>query len=65
MDLSTPPEVKELWQNCVPVESLPIKDFKEMLKAFKLPVRELKPEDFARFEARVSEDLGQLVFPVR
>ncbi len=65
MDLETPAEVSSLWQSCVPVESLSIKEFKEVLKAFKLPVRELKPEDFARFEARVSKELDQLVFPVR
>ncbi len=65
LDLSTPPEAAKMWEKCMPVESVPAKEFKELLKLLKLPVRELKPEDFARFEARVTSEMDQLVFPVR
>lgn len=65
MDLETPKEVIDVWSSCAPVESLTIKEFKDVLKALRLPVRDFKPEDFARFEARVNEAMDQLIFPVK
>lgn len=66
VDLKLSPEASELWKSSVPLESLNIKEFKEILKHFKLPVREFKLEDFVRFEVRVdSEKRDTLIFPVR
>jgi twinkle protein len=69
---------QELWQLAEPVEALDALEFRALLKTFRLPVKELKPEDFARFEARVKkvyltdgddEDqkkvVYELLFPVR
>ncbi len=51
--LTTDSATKRLWDRAEPVESLDAVEFRSVLKAFKLPTRELKPEDFARYEARV------------
>ena len=67
LDLDAPAsEVAREWEGCVPVESLSAQEFKEVLRALKLPLRSFKVEDFVRFEARVPRDtMDQLVFPVR
>ena len=36
-----------------------------VLKLFKMPVRDIKIEDFVRFETKISNDRTKLVFPVR
>jgi len=49
-----------------PVEGMAVKEYRELLKWLRLPlVRDLRQEDFARLEARVSPDGESLVFPVR
>jgi hypothetical protein len=61
----TPEEVSKMWQSCQPIESLTVKEFKEVLKLFKLPVVQLKPEDFVKYEVRVNKAQDKLIFPVR
>ena len=65
MPLEVPAQAAELWSSCSPLEGLTLKEFKAVLKHFRLPARDLKPEDFAIYEARVTEDQQELVFPVR
>ena len=65
LNLSTPHKVTEVWSRAVPLESLSADEFKELLKRLKLPVRDLKVEDFVRYEVRVNAEQDELYFPVR
>ena len=65
LPVQTSKEVGEFWAKCLPIESLTLAEFKEVLKAFKLPVRDLKVDDFVRLEVRVSPEHDELVFPAR
>jgi twinkle protein len=60
-----PKETADFWSTCLPVEALSSQEMKDVLKHLKLPLKDFKLEDFVRFEARVSANHEQLLFPVR
>lgn len=57
---------KLLLSQAQPVENLHAQDFKLLLKKFRLPLREVKQEDFAKLQVRVCDgEQKQLLFPVK
>ena len=65
INLNPDGEMLDFYQKCLPIESISAQEFRDLLKRLKLPVRELKMEDFVRFEVKVNPEKTQLVFPVR
>lgn len=63
----------EAWTKAEPIEALEASQFRAVLKAMRLPVREFKLEHFVRFEAKVANAADietspsniRLLFPVR
>lgn len=65
LNLDAPAEALDLWSRSDPVETLDVREFKDLLKMFRLPLRELKIEDFSRYDVRVNTERNELIFPVR
>ena len=65
MPIQLPEETSKLWSECAPIESLSVQEYKEVLKHLRLPLKDFKLEDFVRFEARVTPNHQEIIFPVR
>ena len=65
MPIQLPGDTSKLWSECAPIESLSAQEYKDVLKHLRLPLKDFKLEDFVRFEARVSPDHQEIIFPVR
>ncbi|TRY62956.1 hypothetical protein TCAL_13733, partial [Tigriopus californicus] len=64
-NLETAPEVQTCWDRGVTLDSITPTEFKDLLKALKLPVREFKLEDLASVEVRADLASQSLLFPIR
>lgn len=65
MPIQLPEETSKLWSECAPIESLSVQEYKDVLKHLRLPLKDFKLEDFVRFEARVTPNHQEIIFPVR
>ena len=60
-----PEDVQKIWDSGRDIETLSTPEFKQVLGTFKLIQRHFKQEDFTKFGVRCSQDLKELMFPVK
>ena len=65
INFQVPISVTKLFQSLNPIEGISVQDFRDLLKNLRLLKRDFDVEHFARYEARVNEDLTEIHFPIR